>query len=192
MERLGGSGWSVRQQRTVRKAREQYWPGTLMAFGLITFIATFWTGQLVTLITFSAMFRWLALFAFAGNLLPYMRSGLVLGMERFEWFLFNLLAVGPFVFSGLLWANFLFRGAPVAYVMRGDPTRQEFLAHWRSAGELLPGRTLEGLSAQLTPEERLKGYVLGPVLWLAPGALGYRVIERWEPAQKVPVEVSVR
>jgi hypothetical protein len=154
-----------------------------MAFGLLTFIATFWTGQLVTLITFSGMFRWLALFAFAGNLLPYMRSGLALGMERFEWFMFNLLAVGPFLFSGLLWVNFLFRGDAVTLVMRGDPSRQEFLAHWRDTGELLPYRDLATLADQLTPEERLKGYVTGPVLRLAPGALGYLVIDSWEPAQ---------
>ena len=171
------------QQRGVRKAREQNWPGTLMAFGLLTFIATFWTGQLVTLITFSAMFRWLALFSFAGNLLPYMRSGLALGMERFEWFMFNLLAVGPFLFSTLLWVNFLFHGEPVTYVMRGDPSRQEFLAHWRATGELLPNRDLATMAGQLTSEERLKGYVMGPVLRLAPGALGYAVIDAWEPAQ---------
>jgi hypothetical protein len=31
-------------------------------------------------------------------------------MERLEWFLFNLLAVGPFVLSFLLWLNLLVHG----------------------------------------------------------------------------------
>ncbi len=158
-----------------------------MAAGLLVLIGTFWTGQLVTLITFTAMFRWLALFCFAGNLLPYMRSGLALGMERLEWFLFNLLAVGPFVFSALLWANFLFRGEPTTYLLDGDPSRQEFLAYWHENRTLPPARRLDELSEQLTDEEVLKGYVIAPVVRVAPGALGYAVIDTWETSQLVRV-----
>lgn len=47
---------------------------------------------------------------FVGNLLPYAHSGLRLGMERLEWFLFNLLAIGPIGTSLLLWLNFLGHG----------------------------------------------------------------------------------
>lgn len=187
MERLGGYGAVEHQQRGVRKAREQYWPGTMMAMGLLVLIASFWIGQLVTLITYTAMFRWLALFCFAGNLLPYMRTGLAMGMERLEWFLFNLLAVGPFVLSGLLWANFLFRGSPTTYYVDGDPSRQEYIAYWHEHEELPPGRRLQDLAKQLKEEEVLKGYVIAPVVRVAPGALGYAVVDHWETSQLVRI-----
>jgi hypothetical protein len=185
MERLGGYGAWEHQQDGVRKAREQYWPGTLMAAGLLVLIGTFWTGQLVTLITFTAMFRWLAVFCFAGNLLPYMRTGLAMGMERLEWFLFNLLAVGPFVFSGLLWANFLFRGPSTTYLVDGDLSRLEFIAYWHEHQELPPGRKLQDLPSLLREEEVLKGYAIAPLVRVAPGALGYAVIDGWETSQVV-------
>jgi hypothetical protein len=188
MERLGGHGTGGDQQGGVeRMAREQYWPGTLMALGLFAFIVTFWAGQAVTFITFVELFRWLALFCFAGNLLPYMRSGLALGMERLEWFLFNLLAIGPLLFTVLLWTNFLLRDEPVAYLLSGNPSRLDVLAHWQAHGELPPGRPVNGILAQLTAEERAKGYVLGPLLQVSKGALGYDVIDDWQTSVLIHV-----
>jgi hypothetical protein len=189
MERLGSNGTPTDQQEGVeRMAREQYWPSTLMAIGLFAFIATFWAGQAITFITFGEIFRWLALFSFAGNLLPYMRSGLVLGMERLEWFLFNLLAVGPLVFSMLLWANFLLRGEPVAYVLQGNPARTDVLSHWHAKRELPPRRRLDAILSHLSDEERAKGYVIGPLLKVSEGALGYAVIDDWQTSVLVRLE----
>jgi hypothetical protein len=189
MERLG-SGGSPRDQHdgVERMARDQYWPGTLMAFGLFAFITTFWAGQSLTFITFTSLFRWLALFCFAGNLLPYMRSGLVLGMERLEWFLFNLLAVGPLLFTVLMWTNYLARGEPVSYVLHGNPSRIDVLSHWHASGELPPGRKLGDILSKLTPEEQAKGYVMGPLLQVSQGALGYAVIDDWQTSVLIHVE----
>jgi hypothetical protein len=185
MERLGGGPEGLHQQHGVRKARLQYWPGTLMAVGLVVFIVTFWSGQLLTLITYSAMFRWLALFCMAGNVLPYAGSGLRLGMERLEWFLFNLLAVGPLLFSLLLWANYLLHGPPERLLLDGNWSRREVLAHWHEQGALPGGRPMEHLRERLTDEEAAKGYAMGPLLGVAPGLLGYDVIVEWESAALV-------
>jgi len=189
MERLGSDGTPRDQQEGVeRMAREQYWPSTLMAVGLFAFIATFWAGQAITFITFGEIFRWLALFSFAGNLLPYMRSGLVLGMERLEWFLFNLLAVGPLVFTALLWGNFLLRDEPEAYLLQGNFSRADVLSHWHAHRELPPARRLDEVLSQASPEERAKGYVMGPLLKVSQGALGYAVIDDWQTSVLVRLE----
>lgn len=63
-----------------------------------------------TLIEPSLLLRFFVGVCFIGNLLPYARSGLRMGMERLEWFLFNLLAIGPLVTAALLWANYVFHG----------------------------------------------------------------------------------
>ncbi len=94
-------------------AREQYWPGTLMGIGVFTGLLSLFTVVFWTLIAPGQLFRIFLVLCFAGNLLPYMRSGLWLGMERLEWFLFNLLAVGPLGTSLLLWLNFLGHGPAV-------------------------------------------------------------------------------
>ncbi len=192
MERLGEAWPEDRQQRGVRKAREQYWPGTLMAVGLFLFLFTFWAGQLVTFITFTELFRALAFFCMAGNLLPYVRSGLALGMERLEWFLFNLLALGPLVFTALFWTNYLVHDPPRTILLSGNYSRQEVLAHWRASGSFPPGRPLERVGELLTPEERMKGYVIAPVLGVARGLLGYDVIVEWNTATLVHVRPSAR
>ena len=67
-------------------------------------------------------------------------------MERLEWFLFNLLAVGPIVMSLLLWLNYLGHGPEVVtdhdvlevrevngflvYTYRDDFLREHHLARW--------------------------------------------------------------
>ena len=108
-KRDAGSG--VHQQRNVKgKVREQYWPGTLMGFGIFVALGSMFTVATWTLIEPMLLLRIFLVLCFAGNLLPYLRSGLWLGMERLEWFLFNLLAVGPLGTSTLLWLNFLVHG----------------------------------------------------------------------------------
>jgi hypothetical protein len=102
---------ATHQQPEVKgKVREQYWPSTFMGFGIFVGLFSFFTVVYWTLIAPDLLFRFFLVLCFVGNLLPYMRSGLWLGMERLEWFLFNLLAVGPLGTSLLLWLNFLGHG----------------------------------------------------------------------------------
>lgn len=109
--------------------KEQRWPGTLMAFGVIVFLVTLWLSISMVYLTFLQLLQWFALFAFIGNLLPYVRSGLSLGMERFEWFLFNLLAVGPFLWSTMLLLNMTVHGPERVYVL---PVRGlDAVRYWR-------------------------------------------------------------
>jgi len=84
-----------------------------MGLGIFVGLFSFFTVVFWTLVAPDLLFRIFLALCFAGNLLPYMRSGLWLGMERLEWFLFNLLAVGPLGTSLLLWLNFVGHG-PVA------------------------------------------------------------------------------
>ena len=101
----------MHQQINVKgRVREQYWPGTLMGFGIFITLGSLFTVAPWTLIDPSLLLRVLLVLCFGGNLFPYLRSGLWLGMERLEWFLFNLLAVGPIGTCLLLWCNFLFHG----------------------------------------------------------------------------------
>src|SRR5688572_14360674 len=104
-----------RQQRKVDEhGPERSWPGNLMAFGVFIFLFGFWFLGSRTLISYTDLFRWFALFAFGGNLVPYQYGGQKLRMERLEWFLFNLLAIGPFLFTSALAINF-FIHSPVEY-----------------------------------------------------------------------------
>lgn len=106
---------SARHQRSNVKGgvQERYWPGTLMGLGIFFCLVSMFTVAPWTEIDPALLFRIFLGLCFAGTLLPYVRSGLRMGMERLEWFLFNLLAVGPIGTSLLLWANFLFHGEPM-------------------------------------------------------------------------------
>ncbi|HQV53596.1 MAG: hypothetical protein IPI00_13080 [Flavobacteriales bacterium] len=104
---------STHQHTNVHGVREQTWPGTAMGIGLFIGMFSLFTVAPWTLIDVPLLFRVFLVMCFAGNLLPYLRSGLWLGMERLEWFLFNLLAVGPIGTSVLLWANFFVHGTPI-------------------------------------------------------------------------------
>lgn len=116
------------------RVREQYWPGTLMGIGLFVALGSLFTVATWTMVDPYLLLRTFVVLCFAGNLLPYLRSGLWLGMERLEWFLFNLLAVGPLLTSALLWANFLLHGAESTsqhLVARVDSGTTVFTYHFR-------------------------------------------------------------
>jgi hypothetical protein len=98
----------VRQQQAVDSGPQ--WPVTAMVLGIFLFIVVFWTLGQFTLIGFTELFRWFALFAFGGNLLPQRWYGKRLVMDRLEWFWFNLLAVGPALFALGLSLNFFIHG----------------------------------------------------------------------------------
>ncbi|MDX9752256.1 MAG: hypothetical protein RBT71_14355 [Flavobacteriales bacterium] len=100
--------------------KDRSWPGTLMAVGVVLTVVNVFTVARWTLVRPDELLRALALLCFVGNLLPYRAVAGRLGMARLEWFLFNLLAVGPLLMGLLLWANLLFHGRPAATVHRID------------------------------------------------------------------------
>jgi hypothetical protein len=114
MRSAPGAGANGRQHRSVEpRVRDQRWPSTWMALGIFIGLFTLlWVGYRTVVDTWTIV-RGLALFSFVGALLPYAHSGLRMGMERLEWMLFNVLAVGPLLMSLLLWANLLVHQAPV-------------------------------------------------------------------------------
>ncbi|MEZ4757326.1 MAG: hypothetical protein R2817_10910 [Flavobacteriales bacterium] len=135
------------QQRGVKGGvRDQRWPGTLMGIGIFVGLGSMVTVVPWTLIDPGLLFRIFLVLAFGGNLLGYGRAGLRLGMERLEWFLFNLLAVGPLLLSALLWLNYLGHGPEVVtdhdvlevqevngflvYTYRDDFLKEHDLARW--------------------------------------------------------------
>ena len=155
---------------------DRTWPSTLMALGVVLWLAVFWGLGQRTLITYGTLFRWFALFAFAGDLLPYAWSGRRLGMERLEWFFFNLFAVGPFLFALFLGINFLFSGTEVRYVVRQahhvDPP-----LYWIQHGQLPHGIPYaEYESGRSNINSVRHGDVM---LGVSPGAFGYEVITTW-------------
>lgn len=116
-----GAGGEHQQRNVEAGVRDQSWPGTLMVVGVFSTIGSLFTVVTWTLMDPTVLLRVLLLLCFAGNLLPYLRSGLWLGMERLEWFLFNLLAVGPILTGLFLWLNFLLHGpeATADHIVRG-------------------------------------------------------------------------
>ncbi len=85
-----------------------------MALGVFVALVSALTVVPWTLIEPVVLLRFFIGLCFIGNLLPYARSGLRLGMERLEWFFFNLLAIGPMLTAFLLWFNFIFHGAAIS------------------------------------------------------------------------------
>ena len=169
------------QQRGVdARARDQSWPGTWMVIGIFVLIVSFWWVGTRTLISYTALGRWFALFAFAGNLLPYAWVGLRLGMERLEWFLFNLLAVGPTIFSLLLWLNLLVHGPERFAVAHYPGTLEDLRRFWMTTGTLPPmtpvPEELSGLVDELLKDGPIGEHLIGT----AKGVLGYEVIVTYE------------
>ena len=108
---VGHGAGNSHQHRAVKgRVLDQQWPGTLMGLGIFVALGTLVTVVPWTLLDPDVLFRVFLGFCFGGNIIGYARSGLRLGMERLEWFLFNLLAVGPILMSLLLWTNYLGHG----------------------------------------------------------------------------------
>lgn len=96
-------------------------------FGLFTLI---WLGGR-TFVPPLVIFRFLALLCVAGTLMPYIWTGLRFGMARLEWFLFNVLFIGPVVTSALVLLNHFVHDPPVYSV---QPFRQNAEAVVESRG----------------------------------------------------------
>jgi hypothetical protein len=153
--------------------KERFWPGTLMAFGVIAALITFWGGVFMIYISITDLLRWFALFAFAGNVLPYKRTGLRFGMARLEWFLFNVLAIGPFLFALFVWLNVFVHGPKELFHVKGrasDPVR-----YWRDTGEMPPTEAWESVRGKYAKGDIEQFIRLDMVLAKAHGCLGYDV-----------------
>jgi hypothetical protein len=152
-----------------------------MALGIFILLISFWSVGQWTLVRYMTMSQVLALLAMAGNLVPYAWSGSRLGMERLEWFLFNVLAVGPILFSALLWSNFLITGPSRSYIVDLSP-RYDVHRYWIEHGSL-PAHLEVTLSSIDTTTARLLEEWKGraSALDLARGWLGYDVILHWGP-----------
>lgn len=136
--RLKPPGAAARQQRAVDAGPpEPQWPTTMMAVGLLLSIILFWTVGQLTLIAYTELFRWFALLSFAGNLLPKRWYAKRFGMEPLEWFWFNLLAVGPMIFSAALLLNFLVHGPERKLLVQGG-RNFDLHAYWQQNRELPP------------------------------------------------------
>ncbi len=167
------------QQRNVEaRVRDQSWPGTLMVLGVFCTVGSMFTVATWTLLDPSVLLRVLLLLCFAGNLLPYLRSGLWLGMERFEWFLFNLLAVGPLLTGLFLWTNFLFHG-PVTtteHVVRGVESHGGFVYY-----EFRDDHLLAFPFARAVIKDQYPIIGNGMLISEAEGLFGVPVVVRREP-----------
>lgn len=168
-------------KRAVPPVRERYWPETLMVTGIIVgLVAVIILGSL-TFIGYDALLRWFLLFAFAGNLLPWRLGGGRLGMERLEWFLFNLLAVGPILLSAALLLNFSVHG-PERFMLVPGPLAHSVPRYWVEHDELPPHRVLEARPTSTAEAQRAGAATGDHLLGMADGCLGYAVVTEWRNA----------
>lgn len=169
-----GGAWTFHEQRG--GVREHYWPGNLMALGIFTILVSFWWVGMRTFVSLMLLSKVLAVLAFGGNLLPYARSGGRWGMERLEWFLFNVLAVGPLLFSTLLWANYTFTGPERHYRLTEDGS-VDVHRYWLEQDELPPHEPFDPASLRAADRAGfLDRHLERTVFTLARGCLGYDVL----------------
>lgn len=150
-----------------------------MVLGIFVLLASFWWAGTRTLISYMELGRWFALFAFAGNLLPYKKVGLALGMERLEWFLFNVLAVGPLVLSSLLWLNLVVHDEERTSITAYAGDVMELRSYWMANDALPPQEAVTSTLEQVMAMPPM-GAVGGHYLGTAKGILGYEVVTTYE------------
>lgn len=152
------------------RVKDQRWPGTVMAVGLFVSLFTLlWLGRR-TFIEPLTLLRWMAGLCIAGTLLPYGWSGLRLGMEKLEWFFFNVLAIGPLSISALLAVNHYVHG-PVRWTEA--PFGADLVISTEEGGVItehrLSGRNDLYFSEEEQEASRSKRFRVG----VARGCLGY-------------------
>lgn len=160
-----------------RAPKDNTWPGTLMAFGILLLLVSFWSVAQWTLITYLLLSKVFAVLAFAGNLLPYAWSGLRLGMEKLEWFLFNLLAIGPITLSALLWLNYSVTEPERTYIVLAHRA-DDLHAYWIMNGALPEHFPFDPLRPDTAALDRLAQHRgEKALLIMATGCLGFEVIK---------------
>ncbi len=151
-----------------------------MAVGLLGFLVLFWTIGQRTLVTYNALFRWLALFAFAGNFLPQRWYAKRFTMDRLEWLWFNLLAVGPLLMCVCLLLNFYIHGPEQRMLVRAGPGF-DLHEYWRVRGQLPAHHPWPNDFGKDPGKDRLAlstASVDDKVFALAEGLFGFLVITR--------------
>lgn len=112
-----------------------------MILGLFSMLVAFWWVASAVLVTYWVVGRLFCAFAFAGDLLYGKWTRRVFGMSKPFWFMFNLLAIGPFLFCVFFAMNAVFAKDPRCYVVPGE-MRRGLKAQWIERGEL-PAWVLE-------------------------------------------------
>lgn len=169
MRRQEHRPWGHQQRAVNPGVKERYWPGTVMGIGVFVALLSALTVLTWSMVSTVVLLRFFVGLCFVGNLGPHARSGLRLGMARLEWFLFNLVAIGPLGTSALLWVNFLFHGAPVVsdhIVSRVEANgthityefRDGFLAdHWMARSAYADWFPIVGNAVEFTTAQGLFG-----------------------------------
>ncbi len=149
-----------------------------MAVGILLFIVLFWTIGQRTLISFIDLFRWFALFAFAGNLLPRRWYAERFAMDRFEWFWFNLLGVGPMLFCACMLLNFFVHG-PEQKMLVKTGRDLDLHGYWQEHQALPPHLPWPADFGSDPEQDRVAMATAGHgdvVYGLAEGMFGYMVV----------------
>ena len=173
---------TVHEQDTVHgQVRDQKWPGTLMVLGIFVFLVCFWAGLSVTFIPVGHLLRYTVFLSMVWGLIPYRISGLRLGMERLEWFMFHVLAVGPILLALLFAINYLGHGPERTIVLTEGFRTVEVMNYWQHYDELPPHQV--NVDPDLMMRIRLGKlpHLRDKVFTMAPGALGYAVISDFGP-----------
>lgn len=91
--------------------RAWHWTRTVMLVGFFACMASLPTVGSWTMLGWGTLARALTFFCVIGLLLfPWRFYQRFLGIDPLETFLFNVMGMGPFLFSLLLWSNFIFHG----------------------------------------------------------------------------------
>lgn len=156
-----------------------------MVLGLFSMLVAFWWVAEVVLVTYWTVARLFCGFAFAGNLLYGQWTRRVFGMSKPFWFMFNLLAVGPFLFCMFFALNGALTKDPQRYVVPGE-MRRGLKAHWIEYGEL-PAYILETPGTRVvvgTPRDTAGMDI--QVLRVSRGLFGFDVMGWQEPDYSAP------
>ena len=156
-----------------------------MLIGLFAMIVAFWWVASAVLVTYWVVVRLFCAFAFAGNLVFGRWVERVFGMSRSYWFMFNLLAIGPFLFCGLFTVNALFTSDERAFIVREPISGLGLKNYWVEHGALpaiaiaAPGDTMVMEPPAAGSDRQFS------VLRLSTGALGL-VVMGWSEPTYVP------
>jgi hypothetical protein len=173
------------QRRVDEEDDDRQWPSWLMIIGLFAMIVAFWWVSAVVLVSYWTVGRLFCAFAFGGNLLYGGWTHRVSGMSRGYWFMFNLLAIGPFLFCSFFALNAAFTNGDEAYLVHYE-RHQDLKGYWIEHGELAPwilsarGTTFLVRSPQDTVGQQIK------VLRISEGLLGFGVMSLSEPVWIAP------
>ena len=187
VERMRPRTWrqlAGQQGRVDEDDDDRQWPSWLMILGLFTMLVAFWWTSAVVLVTYWTVGRLFCALAFGGNLLygPWVQR--LLGMGRGYWFMFNLLFIGPVLFTLFFGLNGLVTHDTRPYILRGlaDPRLK---AYWIEHGTLPPYALAEpGDTVVVTDRFPIEnGHIR--VLRLSRGLFGFEVMAMGEPVYVV-------